>query len=134
MIYTSYFANIKNLPGNVFPVAITAIVPDWYHGKTYSVLAPSKDTLMKIKRDNDVDTYTQRYTNEILNRVFPSIVAQDLTMMLPLSIQMRVENVCINPDYHIALICYEKPDAFCHRHLLAEWLTQNGIPCSEWRK
>lgn len=31
----------------------------------------------------------------------------------------------------IALICYEKPTDFCHRHLVAEWLTTNGIKCDE---
>lgn len=33
----------------------------------------------------------------------------------------------------IALICYEKPSDFCHRHLVAEWLNQNGFKCEEWR-
>lgn len=33
----------------------------------------------------------------------------------------------------IALICYEKPSDFCHRHLVAEWLNQNGYRCDEWR-
>ena len=26
-----------------------------------------------------------------------------------------------NPKYHIALICYEKPEDFCHRHIVAAW-------------
>lgn len=39
-----------------------------------------------------------------------------------------------NPDYHIALLCYEKPDDFCHRHLVADWLRKNGYECEElWR-
>ena len=33
----------------------------------------------------------------------------------------------------IALICYEKPSDFCHRHLVAEWLNKNGFKCEEWR-
>lgn len=33
----------------------------------------------------------------------------------------------------IALICYEKPSDFCHRHLVSEWLNQNGFKCEEWR-
>lgn len=36
-------------------------------------------------------------------------------------------------DAAIALICYEKPSDFCHRHLVAEWLNQNGYKCEEWR-
>ena len=34
---------------------------------------------------------------------------------------------------NIALICYEKPSDFCHRHLVAEWLNDNGFKCEEWR-
>ena len=33
----------------------------------------------------------------------------------------------------IALICYEKPTDFCHRHLVADWFNKNGILCEEWR-
>lgn len=39
----------------------------------------------------------------------------------------------INQDFHIALVCYEKPSDFCHRHLVAQWLSQNGFKCKEWR-
>ena len=34
----------------------------------------------------------------------------------------------------IALICYEKPTDFCHRHLVADWLNKNGIECEEWEE
>lgn len=33
----------------------------------------------------------------------------------------------------IALICYEKPSDFYHRHLVAEWLIKNGFQCEEWK-
>lgn len=29
------------------------------------------------------------------------------------------------------LLCYEKPGDFCHRHLVSQWLNENGIRCSE---
>ena len=32
----------------------------------------------------------------------------------------------------IILLCYEKPGDFCHRHLVADWLTKNGVNCIEW--
>ena len=25
----------------------------------------------------------------------------------------------------IALVCYEKPSDFCHRHLVAKWINEN---------
>lgn len=33
----------------------------------------------------------------------------------------------------VALCCFEKPDDFCHRHILAQWLTeQTGIEIKEY--
>jgi hypothetical protein len=29
-------------------------------------------------------------------------------------------------------MCYEKPGSFCHRHLVAEWLRENGFDCREY--
>lgn len=38
-------------------------------------------------------------------------------------------------DYHpnIVLLCYEKPTDFCHRHLVAQWLIENGFECKEYK-
>ena len=33
---------------------------------------------------------------------------------------------------NIALVCYEKPEDFCHRHLVANWFRENGIQIKEW--
>lgn len=32
----------------------------------------------------------------------------------------------------IALVCYEKPSDFCHRHLVAKWLKENEYNVEEW--
>lgn len=41
MIYTSYFAKLKELQkNNITPVSICAKVPDWYDGLQYKKLAP----------------------------------------------------------------------------------------------
>ena len=34
-------------------------------------------------------------------------------------------------DIDFALVCYEKPSDFCHRHLVADWLNKNGYDCEE---
>ena len=33
----------------------------------------------------------------------------------------------------IALVCYEKPGDFCHRHLVADWLNEAGYQCEEYK-
>ena len=35
-------------------------------------------------------------------------------------------------DKDVALVCYEKPSDFCHRHLVADWLNKNGFECKEF--
>lgn len=34
----------------------------------------------------------------------------------------------------VALLCYERPGQFCHRHMLAEYLTEHGIPVKEFKE
>lgn len=33
----------------------------------------------------------------------------------------------------ICLICYEKPNDFCHRHLVADWFRENGYEAVEFK-
>ena len=38
----------------------------------------------------------------------------------------------INEYIDIALVCYEAPDKFCHRHLVADWFNKAGYRCEEY--
>lgn len=43
----------------------------------------------------------------------------------------QIESLSEGKD--VALCCYEKPGDFCHRHILAKWLTENtGIKITEF--
>ena len=117
MIFTSYFAKIKKFPENVIPVAICAKVPDWYTGLRYRKLTPKYDALMKYKDDH------------------PASVSAELQFLLDLCYDIKMDRVLTeNPDWHVALICYEKPSDFCHRHLVAEWFRNYGVECKEWEE
>lgn len=128
-IYTSYFANIKNLEKDgIVPVAICAMVPSWFDGINIGSVAPSKDILFEHKKSahskEDDERYKQRYYNEILvaYRFHPEYIIDFIE---------RVSDSAGGKD--IALVCYEKPGDFCHRHLLAEWLKERtGIEIKEW--
>ena len=37
---------------------------------------------------------------------------------------VKVSEKADNKDIDIALVCYEKPGDFCHRHLVADWLNE----------
>lgn len=40
MIYTSYFANLRNIPSDIVHISICGKAPDWYSGLQYKKLAP----------------------------------------------------------------------------------------------
>lgn len=45
--------------------------------------------------------------------------------MVPEEIRATMqESVWTSKEVHVALLCYEKPKDFCHRHLFAAWLNR----------
>ena len=118
MFFTSYFANLKNLPlNNITPISIARAAPIWYKGLEYKPLAPSWDILNEYKITQDKEKYIERYTKEVLDNLNPYEVRETLMKLAE--------------DWQIVLLCYEKPNAFCHRHLVADWLSSYGIPVQE---
>lgn len=124
MIYTSYFAMLRNFPENVIPVSICGKAPDWYKGIQYKRLAPKYDFFMQYKEDGDESYYVKCYDERVTGILNADQVVKEIYSLLS------------EPDKEkdIALICYEKPSDFCHRHLVAEWLNENGYECEEWSK
>ena len=122
MIYTTYFAKLKKLPENIIPIAICAAPPKGYTGPIYRPLAPKYDFFQKYKITGDVAEFTENYIGQVLNQLNPVSVVTNLYYQ-----------VCLAPNTcDIALVCFEKSTDFCHRHLVAEWLTTAGYECKEW--
>lgn len=120
MIYTSYFANLKNLPPTITPIAISAGPPAFYTGLWYSKLGPKASFFFKWKENHDNDYYISEYRRLVLDCLDQKKVVDELLAM--------------SPTLDIALVCYEAPNKFCHRHLVAEWLKTAGYKCEEFRK
>ena len=118
MIYTTYFAKLKSLPDNVIPISICGKAPNWYKGLQYKKLAPKYDFFMKWKQTHDNDYYIKCFEEQVLDKLSPHIVITQLYLLAG--------------SKDIALICYEKPNDFCHRHLVADWFNRNGIECKEY--
>ena len=124
MIYTSYFAKLKSLPENIIPISICGKAPDWYKGLQYKKLAPKYGFFMEWKKNHDNDYYIKCFSEQVLDKLNVLTVMRDL-----IDLANSTED---HIGKEIALICYEKPSDFCHRHLVAEWLNSNGIQCKEW--
>ena len=119
-IYTSYFANLKTLEeAGIYCVSICSKVPDFFEGPNLESVAPNKSILYEYKNseqtDADKERYKQRYENEVLcaYRFHPEYLIDSLAYF------SSVEG---NKD--VALLCYERPEDFCHRHILADWLNE----------
>ena len=124
MIYTSYFAKLKSLPENIIPISICGKAPDWCEGLQYKKLAPKYGFVMEWKKKHDNDYYIKCFSEQVLDKLNALTVMRDL-----------IDLVNSTEDHigkGIALICYEKPSDFCHRHLVSKWLNSNGIKCKEW--
>ena len=121
-IYTSYFAMLKNLPNNIVPISICVKVPQWYDGYQYKKLAPKYDFFMKWKENHDNDYYIKCFNEQVLSDLNAKDVLLELSELV--GFNNRHKDIC--------LICYEKPTDFCHRHLVADWLKQNGYEVEEY--
>lgn len=120
-IYTSYFANLKNLEkDDIVPIGICCYPPKWFKGPNLRAIAPSPDILEKCKSSHV--EYEKRYRTEVLS------LFKDANILLE-----RISFISGGKD--AALCCYEKPSDFCHRHILAKWLEeQTGIKVEEFEK
>lgn len=121
MIYTSYFAQVKNIPTNFVKVGISFIKPPWLDTSTFvwmKELAPTGNLLL-FKKQNIIDEreYTQSYIMQLMDIDFEPIIKQ----------LQSYEN-CV-------LLCYERSDAFCHRHILAKYLNSKfNLGITEFKK
>ncbi len=116
-IYTSYFGNLRKLYANgIVPIGIARGVPKFFYGQTVFEVAPYSWMLSgSVSREEYIDAY--------FNKVLCHVDANNLVN--------RLREISKGKD--IALCCYEKPTDFCHRHLLAEWLTNKlGIEVKEF--
>lgn len=118
MIYTSYFANLCNIPSDIVPISICGKAPDWYSGLQYKKLAPKWKFFKVYKETGNEEHYVKHYYKEVLDKLLASDVVYDL---------YKKSN-----GKDIVLLCYEKPNEFCHRHLVAKWLHYYHFSCEEW--
>lgn len=136
MIYTTYFANLKNLDHETCcPIAICGKSPDGYKGLEYKKLAPKWWFFKQWKENHDNDFYIENFNKEVLSVTSPQKVMMDIRNLI--AFVYGVDKVDYNErwwenvPYDIYLVCYEKPDDFCHRHLVADWFIANGIEVKE---
>jgi uncharacterized protein (DUF488 family) len=114
-IATGNFSNVKKYQAKgFFPISI-ALSAKYFNGYTYAVLNPEWGYM------NDAEpSYTQKF-NKGLERLSAQKVYADL--------------IAASKGKNIVLLCHEKEGDFCHRSLVALWLTKElGIEVLELGK
>ena len=139
-LFTSYFRKLKSLPKSIIPISICGKSPEWYNGSQYKKLAPKYDFFMEWKKNQDNDYYVKCFNEQVLSNLEPFQVYQDLYYIAQDFVETLPEDDIrkklhkMGTPYCIALICYEKPEKFCHRHLVSDWLANYGFRCIEWHE
>lgn len=122
MIYTSYFANMRNITEDVVFLSIARYNPKGVYIPKYDKFIPPKGILENYKHNKfyTEERYKEDYYRFILNE-------RD-----PFNIYIDLEDISKGKD--VVLLCYEKSENFCHRHLVREWFNDHGIKCEEYIK
>lgn len=125
MYYTSYFGKLSKIKenkknyNNLLICSISHNKPDFLKHDMdvmdWGFLGPTKSLLRDYKNGLiDEPQYVERY-RLYLEKLWPSICF--------------VFGANYNRD--VVLLCYEKPENFCHRKVLATFLNNHGFSCSE---
>lgn len=107
-IYTSYFGNIKKLKdAGIVPICISLYKPKFFYGIWMKNLAP---TYQILHGDLTQEEYIKAYKLDVLSKLNANTIIE------------QIKSVVNGRD--VALCCYEKYGDFCHRHLVADWLSK----------
>ncbi len=119
-IYTSYYAKSKKIPEDIVRISIAGGPPKGYEGLQYKKVAPKYGFFIKWKETHDNVFYIEHFNSEVLCKLNAQGVYNDLEIL--------------SKGKDCVLLCYEKPEDFCHRHLVADWLSNElNIDVKEWK-
>lgn len=116
MIYTSYYTKMSRLPADdkIF-LRVSNSQPSWFKHLTIpcSKFYPEWLLIEGVKNNTITEAeYEQAYL---------LMLNSDPEFKQKMQNKLK-ELQSNNPDKDIILLCWEAPDKFCHRHILADWL------------
>ena len=124
MIYTSYFNKLKQLNGICY--AVCGGIPQFYQKlmqqnpqkfKRYIQFSPRKQWWYSWKKGQLTnDQFIEMYYSTVLDKININDVKKQL----------------LSHDFDVYLLCYEKSEDFCHRHIIRQWLNKNNVECKQF--
>lgn len=124
ILYTSYYSNKHRKDISGFQVAISRYKPKWLDFNKegilwYEILSPSKELLKKYKNGLVTeDKFRLEYLLQVSKNLECSKALESISKVL-------------DNGTNIILLCYEKSNDFCHRHILAEIFNEEGYQTKE---
>ena len=120
-LYTSYFAKLKY--GKGLKISIARYNPKWlsnkYIDKWFQELAPNRYLLDKYKYKNlSWEEYEELYKKDLFNYNTSRMQLDELKYLL-------------DKGQDVTVYCYEKPSDNCHRHILANIISNLGYETEE---
>nr|DAH73299.1 MAG TPA: protein of unknown function DUF488 [Caudoviricetes sp.] len=129
--YTGYYANLKHYPIDSLLVSISQTSPPWLEDKPFIIecksLSPSKNLLYHYKYEtkgfeiyfHNTEEYKRQFKEETLGRLEFQKVVDTFTSLAN--------------GRPVIFLCYERPEDFCHRHIVGQWFCYNGVHCEEYK-
>lgn len=135
--YTSYYGNYKNIPTDYYCVGISRYCPDGFKDnpdyKNFlfvkdNIFAPTKDLLEDMKSGNETEEgYKRRYVEHLLSQFGEGHMYNSFEDFIN-----AISDNFSDKYQAIVFLCYEKPNDFCHRHILRNLMNRIfHIPCEE---
>lgn len=113
-IKTGYFGQMrKYIEMGYTPTSIVLFPPKWYNGKNLKVYAPSLELFNNYRTGRIAD---ERFKLEY------ELEVED-TGLEPLKQYIKEKEQ--EGVSKIVLLCFEKPNETCHRHILAKYINEN---------
>lgn len=110
-VFTSYFGNWREWKyriNNAVPISIAGRTPELFNGYKYTKLAPRIGFWKIWAQTHDNDFYMNHYFDEVIKNLDPAMVLNEI--------------YAITGGKDAVLLCYERTEEFCHRHMVAGWL------------
>lgn len=115
-IYTTYFANLRNVPENSVVISIAQYNPKGINIPRFIDFAPGQGLLTMYKQGEITEQeYTERYMQMLSN--LPNLA----------KIRAHMAKYTADQDKSLVFVCYEGKNKFCHRHLVAQFFSEFGI-------
>lgn len=137
-LFTSYYANYRNIPKSYLCIGISRVCPEWFANNDLdnfmffksNVLAPSESLLNRIKANQITQ---EQYKKEYVEKLYADIQKYFNCNDLGEWAKKMLECFKDTQWDGIVLMCYERPEEFCHRHIIRNILNKiYHIDCKEY--